>query len=391
MRSARNLTYFFATFLLLASGPVPAQEAQAAEVTARLEALVPEAGAEEPVTVRFTLTNVTGRPITFLKWFTPLEGFDSDMFVVERDGRAVLYIGREVKRSAPGPEDYVTIEPGGSVSVELDLSEGYALSEPGQYRAQYRAQYRSRELTTNSVSFVLTEERPAPPLPQVGPVPRVTPEDVREGMTAAVPAFKNCSPDRITQLEEAHAKAGQIAGLAYLAIANTKEENRPDAPRYKEWFGAHTTARYAKVEDNFSKIFGALSKETITYDCDCDPEHKPDYAYVFPSKPFDIHLCNAFWRAPLEGTDSRSGTIVHETSHFNVVAGTDDHEYSQPACRTLAKNNPTVATDNADSHEYFTENNPELAMGLEHVALALLTIGLTLSADRLRRRCRARG
>ncbi|HEV8631557.1 MAG TPA: M35 family metallo-endopeptidase, partial [Thermoanaerobaculia bacterium] len=50
----------------------------------------------------------------------------------------------------------------------------------------------------------------------------------------------------------------------------------------------------------------------------------------------------------------------HETSHFTVVAGTDDWAYGQSACKSLALSNPTNAVDNADSHEYFAENTPAL-------------------------------
>jgi len=49
-------------------------------------------------------------------------------------------------------------------------------------------------------------------------------------------------------------------------------------------------------------------------------------------------------------------------SHFNVVAGTDDNVYGQAACRRIAKSDPAEAVSNADSHEYFAENNPNLAM-----------------------------
>lgn len=405
MRSARNPIIGFNMLLLLVSLPVLAQDQPTAAVVSRLEALTAKAGADEPVVVRFTLTNTTGAPITILKWHTPLEGFDSDMFDVERDGRRVLYIGREVKRGAPEPEDYLTIQAGSSVSAEIDLSKGYALSEAGGYRARYRSEILipasgpaslesaqpealPRELTTNTVSFELTEARAVPPLPEVGLAPSMTPEDVREGRAAKQPAFQSCSQEQITQIEEAHAKAGQMAGLALLAISLTKEENRTNVPRYKEWFGAYTAARYTKVEDHFSRIFGALDRETVTYHCDCNDSA---YAYVYPNNPYHIWLCRAFWPAPLEGTDSKAGTIVHETSHFTVVADTDDHNYGQPSCRNLAKSDPDKATTNADSHEYFAENDPHLDMGLEHVALALLTIGLAVSAERLWRSRRVQG
>ncbi|HSN85774.1 MAG TPA: M35 family metallo-endopeptidase, partial [Thermoanaerobaculia bacterium] len=55
------------------------------------------------------------------------------------------------------------------------------------------------------------------------------------------------------------------------------------------------------------------------------------------------------------GTDSKAGTLVHEASHFTVVAGTSDYAYGQTACKNLAISNPTNATRNADNHEYFAE------------------------------------
>ena len=71
-----------------------------------------------------------------------------------------------------------------------------------------------------------------------------------------------------------------------------------------------------------------------------------------------IYLCGAFWRAPDTGTDSRSGTLVHESSHFLTNGGTADNAYGQTACRSLAKSDPAKAIMNADSHEYFAENQP---------------------------------
>ena len=69
-------------------------------------------------------------------------------------------------------------------------------------------------------------------------------------------------------------------------------------------------------------------------------------------------MCNAYWNAPLTGTDSKAGTLIHEMSHFTIVADTDDYVYGQTAARNLANTNPTNAVDNADNHEYFAENTP---------------------------------
>jgi peptidyl-Lys metalloendopeptidase len=95
-----------------------------------------------------------------------------------------------------------------------------------------------------------------------------------------------------------------------------------------------------------------MSTQTFTFHCDCTDS---SYAYVFANQPYHVHLCNAFWSAPATGTDSKAGTLIHETSHFSVVAGTQDYAYGQSACKSLAISNPTKATNNADSHEYFAE------------------------------------
>jgi hypothetical protein len=66
------------------------------------------------------------------------------------------------------------------------------------------------------------------------------------------------------------------------------------------------------------------------------------------------------WSAPRTGTDSRAGTLIHEVSHFNVVAGTDDIVYGQAGAKSLAASDPNGAINNADNHEYFAENTPSL-------------------------------
>ena len=77
---------------------------------------------------------------------------------------------------------------------------------------------------------------------------------------------------------------------------------------------------------------------------------------MYANQPYKVHLCGAFWSAPSVGTDSKAGTLVHETSHFTVVAGTQDYAYGQSACRSLATSSPSQAVHNADSHEYFAES-----------------------------------
>jgi hypothetical protein len=91
------------------------------------------------VNVRFTLTNTSSEGLYVLKWFTPLEGLTGDIFQVQRDGVDVPYRGKLVKRGPPIPEDYLWIDARGSISVEVDLAEGYDFSQAGQYTVQFRS------------------------------------------------------------------------------------------------------------------------------------------------------------------------------------------------------------------------------------------------------------
>jgi peptidyl-Lys metalloendopeptidase len=74
-----------------------------------------------------------------------------------------------------------------------------------------------------------------------------------------------------------------------------------------------------------------------------------------------VYLCGSFWGAPVRGSDSKGGTLVHETSHFNKIAKTEDVAYGTVDSKKLAKESPKEAIGNADSHEYFAENDPSLA------------------------------
>lgn len=383
-----------ATVLLIAGPPASAQDLEGLTSTLAVEQA--EYGASEPLSLRYTLTNDSGKTLYVLKWQTPLEGFASDMFVVQRDGEPIPYQGILIKRGAPRPEDYVTLAPGESSSAVVDLAEGYGIYEAGDYSVELRSRLfdisgkqpaeraagrrlSPKAVRSSAVAFKLREDRPRPEPPMV---------PMAEGgvEAAKTPIFKGCSESRRNHLNQAHEKSRIGSAATILVLKGTKEADRPSAKRYKTWFGTHTKARYDTVTSHYEKIFEALDSKQITFNCDCAPQYQNAYAYVYPLKPYEIFLCNAFWTAPLEGTDSKAGTLVHETSHFKVVADTDDHAYGHNDCKDLAKNSPQNAIDNADSHEYFFENDPPLSMGLDHLIAVLTIVLLLVLAERMFRR-----
>jgi peptidyl-Lys metalloendopeptidase len=173
---------------------------------------------------------------------------------------------------------------------------------------------------------------------------------------AKVSNFRSCNTTERNQLKRALKAAKTMAKKSHNALRNVSQGNE----RYTEWFGDFTVQNYDKIKNDYDKIVDALDNKTITFNCSMQDCSEGEFAHVFPVRPYEIFLCNAFWAADLTGTDSRAGTLIHELSHFNVVAGTDDNVYGQTACRQLAISDPLEAIANADSHEYFAENTPPL-------------------------------
>jgi peptidyl-Lys metalloendopeptidase len=313
----------------------------------------------EAITARWTLHNDTLETRRVLVWHTPLAGFSNDLFYVERDGEPVPYTGRLVKWGTPTAEDYVEIESGGSVSATFDPSAVYDMSQPGQYTIVYRSELLELEALHG---------QHAPP---VKDGPAIRPESVEVDASELVmrlnqvtkrtkgsepqtqpPQFVACTNERQAALLEALATAAHMAAESRGYLQNLPAGLRPTDFRYDEWFGAYDAANYSTVTSNFVAIESAFTTRTVSFHCDCESS---SFAFVYPTKPYGIHLCKAFWTAPMTGRDSKGGTLVHEMSHFDIVAGTDDIVYGQTACRQLADVQPENAIRNADSHEYFAE------------------------------------
>lgn len=308
----------------------------------------------DEVAVTFALTNRGEATARVLRWLTPLRGVSNDLFVVTRDGEPVAYTGRLVKWAAPSDDDYIEIAAGETVSTVLDLSAVYDMSATGTYTVRYRGFLDDAGsdpfameteavglVTSNQVTlFVEGRELQAP----------VPVEDLAMGIEG-IGGYTSCSNTRKTALQTAHANAGSISTKGY----NHLVSNPTGSTLYKTWFGTYTSSRFSTVKSHFSALKSTFATKTFYYDCSCTENA---YAYVYPTQPYKVYLCKAFWTAPPMGRDSKAGTLVHETSHFNVVASTQDYVYGETAAKNLAKTSPTKAVKNADNHEYFAEDQP---------------------------------
>jgi peptidyl-Lys metalloendopeptidase len=308
----------------------------------------------------YSLSNTTASSVQVLRWQTPLDGVNNEMFSVTQNGEPVAYVGRMVKRGTPTEKDYIELAPGQSLTVDVDLSAYYDMRKGGQFTVRYErgatdvirdaAEAKRGGVQTGTIEFDHVGGDSVTIFADVAPDAFDEAAKAGVGILAATNSFVGCSTTRKNQVATARTSATSYANnsRSYLTAGT-------QGSRYTWWFGTYNSSRYSTVRTHFNNIYSALSSQPFTFDCTCTDDY---YAYVYPNQPYRVYLCNAFWSAPNTGTDSRAGTIVHETSHFTVMGGTDDWAYGQSAAHSLAGSNPSRAIDNADSHEYFAENTP---------------------------------
>jgi peptidyl-Lys metalloendopeptidase len=312
--------------------------------------------ASENVILHVTITNPLDHAIRILKWFTPIEGVKEPLFVITRDGKPVPYLGMFVKRAAPTEVNYFTLKAGESLIYDVDLATYYDFSVSGNYTVTYNTASMNMYADGSAGNLLL----------HTGSLISNTFETFIEGRLTPVPdalkvltisganAYSGCSISQQTSLVDARNSASTYAKNAVTYFSANKQ-----GARYTTWFGAYDASRYGAVSTHFGNISYVLDNASpMTFDCTCTDANI--YAYVYPNLPYTLYLCGAFWGAPATGTDSKAGTLIHETSHFTVVAGTQDYAYGQTGAKNLAISNPAKAIMNADSHEYFAENTPPL-------------------------------
>jgi len=110
----------------------------------------------DSVLLKFTVYNPTDSVKKFLKWQTPFEPLLSKYLdIKDEQGREVEYKGAMAKRMMPPPADaYITVNAKDSLTANVDLLKGYALSKPGKYTIEYTSQNISGLKANKTVSFI---------------------------------------------------------------------------------------------------------------------------------------------------------------------------------------------------------------------------------------------
>jgi peptidyl-Lys metalloendopeptidase len=344
---------FVVAFAATLAALPPSEDGGAARLLVQVQAPQGEFRLDEPLVVSWSLTNESDRPLWVLRWFTPVDGIEANIFAVTRNGQPVPYVGKLVKRPAPTPEDYLELQPGQTLQLAVDISAAYDLTVKGDYAVRFREER------------LVVKESPE------GPEVKATVQTLGEAQfwvegreegerelqldlsAMYVGGYTNCTNTQKSTLSSALNYAVTMATNGYNYLVNYGKTSS----RYKWWFDYRSnpsSTYFSTVKSHFSAIKDALANQPVTFDCSCTQNY---YAYVYPNQPYKIYLCQAFWSAPMTGRDSKAGTLVHEISHFYAVASTDDWAYGATAAHNLAVSQPSKAIDNADNHEYFAEDS----------------------------------
>jgi len=344
--------------LLAIAGIAPAGASGKSALSTRLDVERSSVGTHEDVVLRYTLRNDSTADLMVVYWQTPVRGVMNDLFDVRRDGQPVAYIGREYKWATPQAKDFVRVPAGGELSATVELSAVYDISQSGEYSIGYRlranedpivlgnastvAATRAQDLRSNTVTLAVERDAALE-------ASRALPGDFddqasRIDPTYVSPGYVSCSSSRQSTLTSALGAAETMSSKAKAYLASGKTDSG-----YTTWFGTYSATNYSTATSHFNSIYSVFNSKKVTFYCDCTDSA---YAYVYANQPYNIHLCNAFWSAPLTGIDSKGGTLVHECSHFTVVAATDDWAYGTAGCQRLTTKKKL---DNADCHEYFAE------------------------------------
>ncbi|KAF9010206.1 peptidyl-Lys metalloendopeptidase [Cyathus striatus] len=304
--------------------------------------------------VSATVTNTGDETLKILNDpHSPLSKLPANTFDITNDaGARPSFTGAKVKyvpKVAAAAGAYTVLAPGQSLTVEHDLSEAYNFTLPGagKYSVEASNLFYVVDDATGDISTVYADAEAHTAV--VSGTLAVARRHIEKRAT-----YNGCTSSEQTSLVSAAAGAKTYAANA-LSYLNS---NTASTTRYTTWFGTYTTARHTTVTSHYSAISGN-DFTSFKYDCTCT--ESGTYAYVYPGTFGTIYLCGAFWSAPTTGTDSKSGTLIHESSHFTVNGGTQDYVYGQTSAKSLATSNPAHAILNADNHEYFAENNPSLS------------------------------
>ncbi|KAK7024720.1 peptidyl-Lys metalloendopeptidase [Favolaschia claudopus] len=283
---------------------------------------------------------------------TVLDTFETDSFIITDPtgkspsfhGIAVKYVPATVVKNNL-PESFTVLAPGASTQIAHDLFKAYNFTSSGEATYDIVANNQFSYVDANGELQTIHASQSRHTTAISGELAAA-----RHSFDKRV-SYQSCNSDQQSTIATAVTAAKSYASESQSYL----KSHTSSTTRFVTWFGTYTSAHQSTVLTDFTKMVNA-DFSTFTFDCSCNAPGF--YAYVYPDEFGIVYLCPVFWRTTTTGTDSRAGTIIHESSHFFRIASTQDYAYGQAGSKQLAINDSNRAIANADNHEYFAENTP---------------------------------
>ena len=317
------------------------------------------------VTVRLTFKNTSHEDIYFLAYETPFRGIERDLFVVERDGERMPYIGIVAFRAGPTKEDWIQLAPGAELSEVIDISGSYDTRRGGTYSVRYNAvqqireevlpaagtqnlgtssQYVGKGVSSQSVAVTISGTPEEATNTDAFSTPGIAPDSVTKIDPAGPAATYGCQSPSV--ISSAQSTARSRAQRAYNAATSFNSW-------YQTWFG-NSSSYVSTVRSRFANAYNRLG-QNVDYYCGSYAPYCSSgvVAYTYKTTSNRVYLCSAFW-----SYSNKGHVIGHEAYHWNTVAGADDVTYGYSQCQSLARSRPNDALRNSDNYAYAADTAP---------------------------------
>ena len=322
---------------------------------------------------RFHLKNNGKQDYSVLKWSTPLENPISDCLTVTRNGKKLEFDGIYRKRSVPGPDQFLTVKAGETLSSMFQVSDAFDMTKAGEYSVAVDTyleyvvgsatskpdiKRKIRHLSSPAVSFqIVGRSSSKRTLGQRARFLETRKQSKQSGIfngsfdsgvsrkstVPLVPVIRDYIEILHSHTQTAHDEA-YIRMTTFVAAPQAKKD------LVKTWFGEN---QVDNAVTKFQSMVDLLKTAKFTYTFDGPQCDRKTFAYTFKQSR-EIFLCQLYKDADiLQGSNSKMGILTHELSH--AIISTDDIVYGQFVCKMLAKFVPNYAISNADNFGYFLE------------------------------------
>ncbi|CAF2355585.1 unnamed protein product [Rotaria sp. Silwood2] len=274
----------------------------------------------QDVVVKVQYNNTSNRTISIYNWCFPDNELNGPLFKVACDDIPVDYIGPLIKRCQPTVKNMTPLEPGKTTVTQVRLSSSYDMTKTGIYSIQYdmpgeRVVFKHARTFENTIVKAISKRESGLPSNNIQLAIEGRPNIQHEQHNimnvlrrAATLSYVSCSTTQKSQIMNAVSWALRYANNSFIYLNKTKPCG---TNRYKTWFGTFMLANWNKQKLHFQNLKNVLNSKSMTFDCGCNDAGI--YAYVYRNQPYRIHLCSLFWSASMTGTDSKAGTLIHES------------------------------------------------------------------------------